>query len=289
MSEVRPATLPELLTLERLERDLFRGRSRHDGLPQLFGGQVVAQALLAASATVDSERPPNSLHAYFLRPGDASRPIVYEVERSRDGSRFASRNVQAIQDGEVILSLMASFHIIEEGFERHPEFPVVPAPETLTPAHELYEAWNNGPKDQPPGLLGLFALAQRVGIEIRPVPASVPNQPTQQLWLRYADCASAPPLMHLAVLAYASDFGLLGTAKLQHGGWFGQPDMVTASLDHALWFHRAARVDDWLLYCMDTPTAFGARGSARGLIYDRHGQLLASVAQEGLMRPRRVV
>lgn len=288
MNAAASLDLPALLTLEPLERNLFRGRSREDGLPQLFGGQVVAQALLAAAATVDPARRPHSLHAYFLRPGEAARPIVYEVERSRDGRAFSGRNVQAIQDGEVILSLMASFHREQEGsFTRHPEMPEVPAPETLDNAEARYRAWQAGPRSSPPGLLELFTLAQRVGIEIRPVPATDAVPTTQKLWLRYADCHGADPLLHLGVLSYASDFGLLGTAKLQHGGWFGQPDMLTASLDHALWFHQMPRVDDWLLYSMDAPAAFGARGCARGLIHDRHGQLIASVAQEGLMRLRR--
>lgn len=280
------ADLPALLDLERLERDLFRGRSRNDGLPQLFGGQVVAQALMAASHTVDAVRAPHSLHAYFLRGGDAGKPIVFEVERNRDGNSFTTRNVQAIQDGETILSLMASFHIAEDGFRHRPPMPVVPAPEALPSAVDAYRQWCAGTRETSPGLLRLFALAQRVGIEIRAVPASEEAAAAQHLWLRIASPLPDTPLLHAAMLAYASDFGLLGTAKRPHKGYFGQPDLLTASLDHALWFHQAPRVDQWLLYAMEAPIASGARAHARGQIFDGNGDLVASVAQEGLMRPR---
>lgn len=280
------ADLPALLQLEQLERNLFRGRSRDDGFPQIFGGQVVAQALMAASQTVDADRAPHSLHAYFLRTGDASKPIVFEVERNRDGNSFTTRNVQAIQDGETILSLMASFHIAEDGFCHRPPMPEVPPAESLLAADVAYQQWIDGPRDTSPGLLRLFAMAHRVGIDIRAVPPDDETRARQHLWLRIAPQLPESPLLHAAMLAYASDFGLLGTAKFPHKGYFGQPDLLTASLDHALWFHQLPRVDQWLLYSMEAPVAFGARAHARGMVFDQRGELLASVMQEGLMRRR---
>ena len=281
-----------LLDLERLELDLFRGQSRDLGGKSVYGGQVIGQALVAAGRTVQ-DSVPHSLHAYFLRPGDMAQPIVYEVDRVRDGRSFTARRVQALQNGAAILSMIASFQRPEPGLEHQAPMPSVPPPEALEFLHVQRARW----ADAAPGLHPRLrdALCRELAIEFKAVTPWNPLEPekrapAQAYWIRAAgrlpDLPDGTPdwTLHRCVLAYASDFNFLSTAMLPHGrSWFAR-DMVVASIDHALWFHRDARIDDWLLYSMESPSAQGARGFSRGLIHDRAGRLVASVTQESLMR-----
>ena len=276
--------LIDLLSLERLEDNLFRGQSRDIGTKYVFGGQVLGQALSAAQATMDKPRDAHSLHAYFLRAGDIEHPIVYTVDRTRDGGSFSVRRVTAIQHGQVIFFCAASFHEDEAGGEHQLSMPEVPKPEDIEPSRPV-------PED-------VFAtlptkvqrwLSRQGPFEFRHVyprdelrPPKRP--PYQQVWFRLSERVGDAPELHRALLAYASDFHLLGTATFPHGISYYQPNVQMASLDHGLWFHRPFRADDWLLYSLDSPTAQGGRGLARGLIYDREGRLVASSAQEGLIR-----
>src|SRR5512138_864238 len=276
------------LNLEQLEVNLFRGQSRDVGGPRVYGGQVISQALVAAERTVDG-RVPHSLHAYFLLPGDVAAPIVYQVDRLRDGRSFSARRVQAIQHGRPILSMIASFQGAEPGLEHQAPMPDVPPPEALTPLSQLRELWIADAESAPPDVAEALRIPS--GIEFRPVdPQSpflpVPAEPRKAVWFRAIDRMPDDPQLHRCVLAYASDFHLATTALRPHGRSAWARSMIFASIDHALWFHRPARVDEWLLYTMDSPSAQSARGLARGLIHDRAGRLVASVAQEGLMRER---
>ena len=276
--------LIELLSLERLEDNLFRGPSRDIGTKYVFGGQVLGQALSAAQATLAEPRTAHSLHAYFLRAGDIAHPIVYDVDRTRDGGSFSVRRVTAIQHGKVIFFCAASFQDGETGAEHQLSMPEVPRPEDLDAAPSI-----------PPEKLALLPIKvqrwlDRQGpFEFRHVyPRDELNPPKhppfQQVWFRLAEKVGDAPELHRALLAYASDFHLLGTATFPHGISYYQPNVQMASLDHALWFHRDFRADDWLLYSIDSPSAQGARGLARGQIYDRSGRLVASTAQEGMIR-----
>ena len=276
--------LIELLSLERLEDNLFRGQSRDIGTKYVFGGQVLGQALSAAQATLAEPRTAHSLHAYFLRAGDIAHPIVYDVDRTRDGGSFSVRRVTAIQHGKVIFFCAASFQDGETGAEHQLSMPEVPRPEDLDAAPSI-----------PPEKLALLPIKvqrwlDRQGpFEFRHVyPRDELNPPKrppfQQVWFRLAEKVGDAPELHRALLAYASDFHLLGTATFPHGISYYQPNVQMASLDHALWFHRDFRADDWLLYSIDSPSAQGARGLARGQIYDRSGRLVASTAQEGMIR-----
>jgi acyl-CoA thioesterase II len=278
--------LIHVLDLEPLEVNLFRGESRDLGGKSVFGGQVIGQALVAASRTVE-ERLPHSAHAYFLRPGDMALPIVYEVDRVRDGQRFTARRVQAIQKGEVILTMITSFQRPEPGLEHQAPMPDVPPPEALRPQRELVQEWLAAVPHVPDRIREAFL--RRAAVEFRPIaprnpllPVMLP--PQQAFWVRAQGPLPSDPLLHECVLAYASDFSLLSTALLPHGrSWLSQ-DLVVASIDHALWFHRPLRIDDWLLYVMESPTAQGGRGLSMGRFFDRQGHLVASVAQENLMR-----
>jgi len=282
--------LVSLLDLETLEENLFRGASRDLGGKSVFGGQVIGQALVAASRTVEG-RAPHSLHAYFLRPGDMTRPIVYEVDRVRDGNSFTARRVQAIQHGAAILTMIVSFQKPETGDEHQMPMPDTPPPESLRPLDALYREWLAARErhgDPVPARVR-EALLRELAIEFRPVAPWNPLEassapPRQSIWFRTAGTLPDAALLHRCVLAYASDFNLLSTALRPHGLSYLSGRAAVASIDHALWFHREARVDDWLLYVMDSPSAQGARGLSRGLIYDRSGRLIASVAQENLMR-----
>ncbi|MBP3985911.1 acyl-CoA thioesterase II [Pseudoxanthomonas helianthi] len=278
--------LIELLSLERLEADLFRGQSRDIGTKYVFGGQVLGQALSAAQATVDGDsgRRAHSLHAYFLRAGDIDAPIVYDVDRTRDGGSFSVRRVSAIQHGKVIFFCAASFQGEESGAEHQLSMPEVPRPEDIEPAPAL-----------PAEVMAKLSpkvqrwLSRRGPFEFRHVyPRDELNPPKrppfQQVWFRLCEPVGDSPELHRALLAYASDFQLLGTANFPHGISYYQPNVQMASLDHALWFHRPFRADDWLLYSIDSPSAQNSRGLARGQIFDRHGRLVASTAQEGLIR-----
>lgn len=276
--------LLELLAPERLEDNLFRGQSRDIGTKYVFGGQVLGQALAAAQATLSSPRLAHSLHAYFLRAGNIDAPIVYQLDRTRDGGSFSVRRVTAIQHGQVIFFMAASFQEEESGAEHQLPMPTVPPPEDIEPASAV-----------PEKVLATLPtkvqrwLSRTGPFEFRHVyPRDELNPPKrpphQQVWFRLCDKVGDDPQLHQALLAYASDFQLLGTATFPHGISYYQPNVQMASLDHALWFHRPFRVDDWLLYSIDSPSAQASRGLARGQVYDRHGRLVASTAQEGLIR-----
>lgn len=279
--------LVQLLALEPIEVNLFRGQSQDLGWGTVFGGQVLGQALSAAAHTVPPERRVHSLHAYFLRPGDVSRPIVYDVDRARDGGSFTTRRVVAIQAGQPILNLAASFQIVESGFEHQDAMPDVPPPEQLPTEQERYLAFG----DRLPPLLRERAVADRpfelkvVEMEDDPFEPS-PRPPTRHLWLRTSAPVADDPALHAYLLAYASDYSFLTTSMLPHGVTWLSGGMQVASLDHAMWFHDAFRVDEWLLYAMDSPVAHGSRGLVRGRIFSRDGRLVASTAQEGLIRRR---
>src|SRR3954452_4773180 len=275
------------LDLEPLELNLFRGQSSDLGGKSVFGGQVVGQALVAATRTVKG-RAPHSLHGYFLLPGDMAAPIVYEVDRIRDGRSFTARRVQAVQHGRPILSMIDSFQVTEPGQEQPQPMPEAPAPESLQPISRLREEWlEQAGKETPERVRE--ALLRPAPIDFRPVDPCTRlrprvTEPRQCIWFRAVDRMPDDALLHTCMLTYASDYHLMPTALRPHAlSWLGG-SAVVASIDHAMWFHRPARVDEWLLYAMDSPSAQGARGLARGLIYDRKGSLVASVAQEGLMR-----
>ena len=275
--------LLQLMELEPLEVNLFRGESRDIGTSRVFGGQVLAQSIIAASRTVD-EGSIHSLHAYFLRAGDAEAPIVYNVDRNRDGRSFKSRRVVAIQHGRPIFTLAASFQLQQDGLEHQFEMPDVPMPEDLSSESNIPEET----LEQVPQLMRRWFT--RTGpFDFRPVKTvdvfnPRPQAPFSNIWFRLSEKIEAPELMHRALMAYASDFHLVGTATLPHGISFIQDDLMMASLDHAMWFHRPVRVDDWLLYSCDSPSSSGGRGLARGSIYDRSGRLVASAVQEGMIR-----
>ncbi|MDE2305464.1 MAG: acyl-CoA thioesterase II [Gammaproteobacteria bacterium] len=277
--------LLKVITLERLELDLFRGQSRDIGSPQVFGGQVLGQALVAATATVDAGRIVHSLHAYFLRRGDFNAPIVYEVDRARDGNHFATRRVVAIQHGEQIFNLSASFQSPESGLDHQSAMPPVPAPESLPSAEAYYRDLLPA---MSPAIRRQFELKRP--FEFRPV--EPPNfldppkaTPLRHIWFRAIDRLPDDEGLHRCLLAYVSDYNLLETSIMPHGYSFAQGRLVMASIDHAMWFHRPVRVDEWLLYATDSPSASGARGFARGKIFSTDGRLVASTCQEGLIRP----
>ncbi|MEP6491910.1 MAG: acyl-CoA thioesterase II [bacterium] len=275
-----------LLDLEPLEVNIYRGQNRDLGTGRVFGGQVFAQALVAARRTVDGAREAHSAHGYFILPGDLNAPIVYFVDRLRDGSSFTTRRVTAIQHGQAIFNLSASFHVPEQGLTHQTTMPDVPDPESLTPdlqhireaAHKL------------PGIIRP-AMMQERPIDFRPVaPLDLVHpekrEPVRHAWFRAIGTLPDDAWVHQAVLAYASDYGLLITALQPHGIPFRSPTLQIASLDHSLWMHRSFRADEWLLYSTDSPVTAGARGFVRGTIYSRSGELIASVAQEGLLRIR---
>ena len=277
------ADLLKLLELERIEENIFRGESRDIGSAQVFGGQVLGQALSAAHDTVDSRRA-HSLHAYFLRRGDVGAPIVYEVDRARDGGSFSVRRVVAIQHGRPIFNLAASFQKPEDGLEHQAAMPDVRGPNGLQDVTEV------SPQilKRIPEKMRRY-LTDKRPFEFRPVrptnftePEKLP--PVKHVWIRAVDRLPDDYNLHRNLLAYVSDYELLGTSTLPHGLVFGRGNVLMASLDHALWFHRHARVDEWLLYSFDSPNASGARGFARGQFFTEDGQLIASTAQEGLVR-----
>jgi acyl-CoA thioesterase-2 len=284
------AALRELLatlTLEPLEDNLFRGARGREGWQRVYGGQVLGQAMMAAARTVDPGRSIHSLHGYFLLAGDPSLPILYDVERIREGGSFTTRRVKAIQHGRAIFSMSASFHKPEESFDHQSPMPDVPPPEALPDPKELIGRLI----DRIPDSMRSY-FERELPIEMRVVDVSrylsrEKKTPAQNIWIRAAGRLPDDPVLHQAVLAYASDFTLLDTALIAHGKVLFDPDVQLASLDHALWYHRPFRADEWMLYVQDSPNAYGARGFCRGSIYARNGGLIASVAQEGLMRKRR--
>ena len=275
-----------LFDLEPIEFNIYRGQNRDIGTRRIFGGQVLAQALVAAQRTVDEDRVAHSLHGYFILAGDLDVPVVYFVDRLRDGKSFNTRRVTAIQHGRAIFNLSVSFQVREDGPEHQSKMPDVPPPEGLQGELELLrDVADRIPEDV------RDVLTQDRPIDFRPVEVidpfdPAPTPPVRHIWFRAVSSMPDVPLMHQAVLAYASDYGLLGTALQPHGRSHRQPTMQVASLDHALWMHRDFRVDDWLLYAIDSPVTAGARGFARGSIFTRDGVLIASVAQEGLTRIR---
>lgn len=278
--------LLHLLDLEYIEENIYRGRNRNIGSPRVFGGQVLAQALVAAARTIEADRPCHSLHAYFILPGDLGAPIVYDVDRARDGGSFTTRGVRAIQHGHPIFNLLASFHHDEDGHAHQAiEAPDVPGPEDLPDELDLLHQVAHL---IPEPLRGVYT--QERPFTFRPVDpfnpfAPEPKPPRHAVWFKAVDRLPDDPTVHRALLAYASDHGLLPTALRPHGLSWVQRGMQVASLDHAIWFHRPFRTDEWLLYAMESPTAAGARGFTRGAVY-QNGALVASIAQEGLMRMR---
>lgn len=278
-------TLLSILDIETLEVNLFRGLSPQVGWQRVFGGQVIGQALVAANRTVEG-RLAHSLHAYFLRAGDPSVPIIYEVDRIRDGGSFSTRRVVAIQHGQAIFSMAASFHKDEPGLHHQMKMPDVPPPEALPSEAELKERLI----DRLPEPVKAYWQHERP-IEIRPVDVSryfspENRAPTQQVWIKATGKLGDDLALHQCVLAYASDFTLLDTALIAHGRFAFDPQLMLASLDHAIWFHRRFRADDWLLYAQDSPSSGAGRAFCRGTLFTREGELVASTAQEGLVRER---
>jgi acyl-CoA thioesterase-2 len=280
--------LLHILDLEPLEVNLFRGRSPQVGWQRVFGGQVIGQALVAACRTVDvANRPPHSMHAYFLLPGDPKVPIIYDVERVRDGRSFVTRRVRAIQHGQPIFIMSVSFHRQEPGLMHQAKMPEVPTPEELPTEAEIKE------RVLPlmPDPVRRYYERERP-IELRPVEYARYLGKTYEdghfnVWIRATGRLPDEPAIHQCVLAYASDMTLLDSALIPHGRTVFEKTIMAASLDHALWMHRPFRADEWLLYAQDSPNMGGARGFSRGLIFTRDGTLVASVAQEGLVRERR--
>lgn len=274
-----------LLTLEQLDRDLYRNRlNQTNSNDTLFGGQVLAQGLMAATMSVDEARYAHSLHGYFLRAGDGNRPVIYQVERTRDGGRFSTRRVTAIQHGEAILHLECSFHVPEDGFDHQENMPATTPPSEVAEIGELV--------DDPESAEMVTWLRHRLAaditpIEIRPVPASAETANSgagqQKVWMRIHEDMADSIALHTCFLTYLSDYYLAGTATLPHAKRT-QQEMFIASLDHALWFHRPIRVDQWLLFDFESPSASNGRGFARGSIFNEKGELVASLAQEALLR-----
>jgi acyl-CoA thioesterase-2 len=280
------ADVLQVLRLERLELDLFRGESRDPGHHRVFGGQVLGQALAAACATVD-ERSVHSLHAYFLRAGDPDHPIVYEVDRSRDGTSFASRRVVAIQHGQQIFHMSASFQVEEHGVDRQARMPAVPAPETLPDLKQVLDEMRQSDPSRPrPFLDNKWPFEFRAAL-LPHLHNEVANEPRMEIWFRAVDRLPDDQILHRSLLAYASDYHLLSVATMDERlTQEVRGNLQMASIDHAMWFHRPARVDEWLLYVLDSPSSSGSRGFARGSIFNRQGVLIASLAQEGLLRQR---
>jgi acyl-CoA thioesterase-2 len=278
------ADLIRLLDLETIEKDVFRGTNRDLGAGRVFGGQVLAQSLVAASRTVPPDRPIHSLHGYFMLPGDLSIPVLYLVDRIRDGKSFTTRRVNAVQHGQAIFSMAASFHRVEDGPSHQMAMPRVPPPEELRPELELIRERAH---ELPEELRGI--LTQDRPIDFRPVDGLHPyevhtREARRYVWLKAVGETGDDPVHHQAVLAYASDYGLLGTALQPHGLVFRTPGLMLASLDHAIWLHRPVRVDEWLLHVIDSPSSGGSRAFSRGTFFTRDGRLVASTAQEGLLR-----
>ena len=277
--------LINLLDLEQLENNLFRGQSENIGGPRVFGGQVLGQALTAAARTVDKKRTAHSLHAYFLRPGDMEFPIIYDVDRIRDGGSFTTRRVVAIQKGEPIFNTSISFHKKESGPTHQIDMPDIPSPEECKSEIQIRKQI----AERVPEKMRDFFLRERP-IEIRSMPGEDMFQeakkkpPYKYMWMKAVDRLPDDISLHQAILAYASDMGLLSTSLNPHRLSFASGNFQSASLDHAMWFHRPFRADEWMLYSTDSPSASNARGFNRGSVYTREGVLVASAVQEGLMR-----
>ncbi|MFC5065263.1 acyl-CoA thioesterase [Actinomycetospora atypica] len=290
MSEALDELVGDVLDLEDIERDIFRGRSPRESLLRVFGGQVAGQAMVAAGRTVDADRDVHSLHGYFLRPGDPFAPIVYEVDRARDGRSFTTRRVTAVQHGETIFTMSASFQRAEEGVEHQAPMPDTPGPDGL-PRRDMPPVPPDRPAWTTTGKALTWPLDVRY-VDHAPWDESTHRPPRNRVWIR-ADGKLPDPsepggrLLHVCVLTYASDLTLLEAAVFPHvKGGAGARDVSLASLDHAMWFHRPFRADEWLLYVQESPNAGGGRGLATGRLYRDDGTLVASVVQEGLIRRR---
>ncbi|MBZ9695964.1 MULTISPECIES: acyl-CoA thioesterase II [unclassified Mesorhizobium] len=279
--------LLRILDLEKLEHNLYRGRSPQVEWQRVFGGQTIAQALVAAQRTVEPDRFVHSLHGYFMRPGDIKVPIIYEVDRIRDGGSFTTRRVLAIQHGQAIFSLEASFQVDEKGLEHQFALPDdVPPPEGLKTQRQLLET-----ADRVPEAVRRFWARERP-LELRPVNLQHYESrdklpPRQNVWIRLAGPVPDDRALQSVLLAYLSDMTLLDTSTFAHGRGLFDPDIQAASLDHSMWFHRSHSLDGWLLYAQDSPSSSGSRGFSRGTLYARDGTLIASMAQEGLIRLKR--
>ncbi|WP_327175924.1 acyl-CoA thioesterase II [Streptomyces sp. NBC_01335] len=290
MSEALDSLL-DLLDLERIERDIFRGASRSAVVPRVFGGQVAAQALVAAGRTVPDGCLAHSLHSYFLRMGDPGAPIVYSVDRIRDGRSFTTRRVVAVQHGQPIFHLSASFQTYEEGLDHQVAMPDAPDPETLPTAAEMMPRYADRFTD--PGMIDRL-LEARAAVDLRYVEeppfatAGQPREPRSQVWFRTRGKLADDPLLHVCLATYVSDMTLLDSVLLAHGrGGWAIGDVVGASLDHAMWFHRPFRADEWLLYDQESPTSSGGRGLGQARIWTQDGRLAITVIQEGLIRTPR--
>ena len=285
--QAQVADLLALLDVEEIDTDLYRGRRQPGGRGRVFGGEVIAQALRSAMRSVEGDRAAHSLHAYFMRPGDETLPTVYRVERDFEGRSFSTLRVIALQRGQPILNLAASFHRPEPGLSHQAPMPEAPDPETLASQAELLDQVAG----DDPHIRAQAAFMRRRPLDVRPVrPETLlrpePTEARTLNWFRVTAPVGDDADVHRAILAYASDMALLGTSMLPHGVSWSTPGMQTASLDHALWLHEAPRVDDWLLYATESPWAGHGRGYSRGQIFTRDGRLVASVAQEGLIRRR---
>jgi acyl-CoA thioesterase-2 len=275
--------LLDLLDLETIEVDIFRGKQPVESMQRVFGGQVAGQALVAAGRTVPTDRPVHSLHAYFLRPGDPSIPIVYEVDRIRDGRSFTTRRVVAVQHGKPIFNLSASFQVAEEGLSHEVSMPVVPDPETLPTLVEVLQPYIHEPdtawiaRPRPIDL-------RYVGDPPRIAKTTANREPRNDVWMRADGTLPDDPLLQVCLVAFASDMTLLDSTLRTHGRSWGPSDVVGASIDHAMWFHRPFRADEWFLYSQASPWTGGGRGLATGQIFTREGHLAVSVVQEGLIR-----
>jgi len=277
--------LVHLLDLERIEVDIFRGRQPQESLQRVFGGQVAGQALVAAGRTVPQDRPVHSLHAYFLRPGDPSIPIVYEVDRIRDGRSFTTRRVVGIQHGKPIFNLSASFQLVEDGIEHGSAMPDVVGPEGLSRLEDRMQPYADE-------LGGWYTRRRPIDVRYVDDPPRVAKdsghrRASSQVWMRADGALPDDPLVHVCAVTFASDMTLLDSTLLGHGLAWGTGDVLGASLDHAMWFHRPFKADQWWLYDQESPWTGGARGLSRGSIYTRDGQLAVSVVQEGLLRTPR--
>ena len=283
-----PEILTETLALERIEVNTFRGVSPEDGPGRIFGGQVIAQSLLAAYETVE-ERICHSLHCYFIRPGDPRIPILFEVDRSRDGGSFTTRRVIAVQNGKQIFNLAASFQTPEEGFEHQAPMPAVRSPDDMAAEAEAQKkAVLEGMSEEMRRMMNRPRPIEMVGRDNYGFGRKPkPSEPKSDTWMRAVAPIGEDARMHQVILAYASDMNLLSTAMRPHGVAWQTPGLQSASLDHAMWFHKASNFNDWHLYTQDSPSASGGRGFVRGAIYGQDGTLVASVAQEGLMRVKK--
>jgi acyl-CoA thioesterase-2 len=276
--------LLNLLSLEKIEEGLYRGNSQNLGLPQVFGGQVIGQALSATKNTLSDPRPVHSLHSYFLRPGDAAKPIIYDVEKLRDGRSISTRRVKAIQNGKPIFFMTASFHVQADGLDHQAQMPKVAGPENLLSTRERIKKLALDSSIPIPE-----RFEQKSPIEIRPVESFSPlkpetTDPIRHVWMKTRGCLPNDPRVHKYMLAYASDMAFLPVAGQPHGISFFTKNFQMATIDHSMWFHRDFRFDDWLLYQIESPSATNQRGFVLGKFFDQKGRLVASTAQEGVMR-----